>query len=285
MKKTIAAIIAFCGLFAAFADAGAELVLSLDLARKNTAISWTWTEYCDTAVRVTVMRNGEDFPVAGWDASLVLGGTASGCVVEGVRSGYNDITFTVPAFSMPTNGKYTVQINAMKDRRSEEWGRGNVRVNMNPGMAYMPTCWMGYQKVAQLAASMITVDLITNDVVRAVQSNFYPKATGKVDPYTNDCFLVGFSFVPEVVSGARFFWDGESGDTMVFRNVGSPGVFKSRDGSVSNAEFELYRDGVRISWTNNTKNVFVSTATNEVKRFKASAWFGSEAQKKAALGR
>lgn len=225
MKKTIVASCALLGAFLAFADAGTELVQTTDLARKNTAISWQFTECCDTAVRLSVKRNGEDFDVSGWDTSLVLGGTSSGCVVEGVATGYGTILFTIPACSMPTNGKYTVQITAMKDRRSEEWARGVVRVNLNPGMGYMPTCWMGYQKVAKLAASMITHQYLTNDIIVALTKDF--NMTVIIPASTNPCVRVLKSFVDEIPVKTKFVYDGAHADPMEFRNAEFPDTYIS----------------------------------------------------------
>ena len=201
--------------------AGNQTALALDLARKNTAISLTWTEYCDNAVLAAVLRGGEEFPVAGWDVALVLGGTTSGCVVEGIAAGYNTVLFDIPASSIPTNGRYTVQINAMKDRRSEEWGRGSLRVNVNNGVSYMPTCWMGYQKVARLAASMLTMEFITNEVFTAVLTNVSVRVD--LSSWTNACIGVESSAAAGIPERSRFVWDGSNAVSRVFRSHNLPG--------------------------------------------------------------
>lgn len=200
--------------------AGNQTALALDLARKNTAISLTWTEYCDNAVLAAVLRGGEEFPVAGWDVALVLGGTTSGCVVEGIAAGYNTVLFDIPASSIPTNGRYTVQINAMKDRRSEEWGRGSLRVNVNNGVSYMPTCWMGYQKVARLAASMLTMEFITNEVFTAVLTNMSSLAT--VEPLTRPCVVVTKSKVAEIEAPVGFVCAETNGTQYILRSFAVP---------------------------------------------------------------
>ena len=202
--------------------AGNQTALALDLARKNTAISLTWTEYCDNAVLAAVLRGGEEFPVAGWDVALVLGGTTSGCVVEGIAAGYNTVLFDIPASSIPTNGRYTVQINAMKDRRSEEWGRGSLRVNVNNGVSYMPTCWMGYQKVARLAASMLTMEFITNEVFTAVLTNMSSLAT--VEPLTRPCVVVTKSKVAEIEAPVGFVCAETNGTQYILRSFAVPGA-------------------------------------------------------------
>jgi hypothetical protein len=200
--------------------AGSQTALALDLARKNTAISLTWTEYCDNAVLAAVLRGGEEFPVAGWDVALVLGGTTSGCVVEGIAAGYNTVLFDIPASSIPTNGRYTVQINAMKDRRSEEWGRGSLRVNVNNGVSYMPTCWTGYQKVARLAASMLTMEFITNEVFTAVLTNVSSLAT--VEPLTRPCVVVTKSKVAEIEAPVGFVCAETNGTQYILRSFAVP---------------------------------------------------------------
>ena len=129
--------------FTALAAFGVETSISLDVARKNSSISLSYTECCDHTVRATIRDNGDDFDCNGWEVNLVFGAGDSGCVHEGVVAYANEVLFNIPASSMPTNGKYTVQVMAMKSGRSYEWGRGTLRVNANPGMEYMPTCWMG----------------------------------------------------------------------------------------------------------------------------------------------
>ena len=213
----VAALVALASL----ADAGSATSLALDLSRKNTSISLSWTEFCDNSVRASVLRGGEEFGVSGWDVFLAIGGTSSGCVVEGVADGFNEVVFNVPASSIPTNGRYTVQINAMKDRRSEEWGRGNLRVNLNPGVEFMPTCWMGYQKVARLAASMLTMEFVTNEVFSTVLSN----AVARVDSSarTNACIHVTKSRVAEIGVPTSFVWDGSNAVSRAFRSHVLPG--------------------------------------------------------------
>ena len=264
MKKAIVFAVAVLGAFLAFADAGIEVAQSTDLARKNTAISWQFTECCDTAVRLSVKRNGEDFDVSGWDTSLVLGGTSSGCVVEGVATGYGTILFAVPACSMPTNGKYTVQITAMKDRRSEEWARGTLRVNANPGMEYMPTCWMGYQKVAKLAASMLTMEFITNSISPFL-SGRRGMSEGFVSSRTNLCFVTSKSSAAGVPNFMPFAWDMTNSVPMVLRNAMSASTFTTPDGTAENAVFTRIGDNGEVETFNPTnisgKSWFVSAET------------------------
>ena len=219
--------------------AGNQTALALDLARKNTAISLTWTEYCDNAVLAAGLRGGEEFPVAGWDVALVLGGTTSGCVVEGIAAGYNTVLFDIPASSIPTNGRYTVQINAMKDRRSEEWGRGSLRVNVNNGVSYMPTCWMGYQKVARLAASMLTMEFITNEVFTAVLTNVAVNVD--FDSWTNGCIRGAKSDTAEVPVHTSFAWDGSNAVARAFRSHDLPGgaFTLPEDCAIATSSFEL----------------------------------------------
>ena len=236
--KTIIALLAASVAVSAFA-AGNEYSLTLDLARKNTAISLNWTEYCDNALVASVLRGGEEFPVEGWDVSLVLGGTSSGCVVEGVATGYNVLAFDVPAASLPTNGRYAVQINAMHGRRSEEWGRGSLRVNISPGMEYMPTCWMGYQKVAKLAASMLTMEFITNEVFTAVLTNVAMRVDSSAR--TNACIHITKSKVEEIAVPTSFAWDGSNAVARAFRSHALPGgaFTLPEDHAIAPSSFEL----------------------------------------------
>ncbi len=212
----VAALVALASL----ADAGSATSLALDLSRKNTSISLSWTEFCDNSVRASVLRGGEEFGVSGWDVFLAIGGTSSGCVVEGVADGFNEVVFNVPASSIPTNGRYTVQINAMKDRRSEEWGRGNLRVNLNPGVEFMPTCWMGYQKVARLAASMLTMEFVTNEVFSTVLTNAISLAT--VESLTRPCVVVTKSKVAEIEAPVGFVCAETNGTQYILRSFAVP---------------------------------------------------------------
>lgn len=284
MKKLIALSIALLGAFAASA-VGVEVLQTIDLARRNSSISWSFTEYCDTTVRLSVLKNGEDFDASGWETSLVLGGTSSGCVVEGASRGYGTIVYTVPACSMPTNGKYTVQFTAMRNGRSEEWARGTLRVNLNPGMEFMPTCWMGYQKVAKLAASMITVDLITNEVFQSVSSNLVTRGNYRIEPWTNRCVLIGKSFVPGLGRGYAFYWDRNETEPRLFKSELYPGfTFHLPGGSITNAYCNATVDGVTAVYTNDTTGTFYPADTNGVKKFNASLYWGNETAWKKAMG-
>ena len=171
--------------------------------------------------------------------SLVLGGTSSGCVVEGVATGYNVLAFDVPAASLPTNGRYAVQINAMHGRRSEEWGRGSLRVNISPGMEYMPTCWMGYQKVAKLAASMLTMEFITNEVFTAVLTNVAMRVDSSAR--TNACIHITKSKVEEIAVPTSFAWDGSNAVARAFRSHALPGgaFTLPEDHAIAPSSFEL----------------------------------------------
>ena len=197
MKTRLAALLIAAA--SAVCATGTETAIALDVSRRNTSISLTFTECCDHAVRAAIRDRGDDFNCSGWEVNLVFGAGDRGVVHEGIVQNVNEVLFDIPASSMPTNGKYTVQVLAMKAGRSNEWGRGTLRVNANPGMEYMPTCWMGYQKVARLAASMITTDRLTNEVVQAMREEFAPRRL-TVTPWTNNVLVVKKSF------GGTFAW-------------------------------------------------------------------------------
>ena len=247
-----------------FADMGQETIVNVDLSRRPlNGLSWSWTEYNDTSVRLVANRNGDEFCITNWSAYLVLGGGASGCVYEGLRNGYNEFVFNVDASSMPTNGRYTVQIVGSQGRRSEEWARGNLRVNLNPAVNYMPTCWMGYQKVARLAALYVTWDdLMTSPSNHQELTNTVVTVITDVDigdyvsTVTNPCVCVMKSNVPELPQLSKLAWDGVSNTPRVFWNSSLPAVLLMWDGTLDTAELKILFDG------NNDYTHFAPTNVN-----------------------
>ena len=254
--------LAAMSIMAAFADMGQEAIVNVDLSRRPlNGLSWSWTEYNDTSVRLVANRNGDEFCITNWSAYLVLGGGASGCVYEGLQSGYNEFVFNVDASSMPTNGRYTVQIVGSQGRRSEEWARGNLRVNLNPAVNYMPTCWMGYQKVARLAALYVTWDdlmsspsnrqELTNTVAAALNDvdigELQVSIRGIIGDYvssrTNPCVRVIKSNVPELPRYSDLAWDGVSSDPRVFWNSSIPAVLRLYGDTFETGELEITKDG------------------------------------------
>ena len=130
--------------------------VSADLARRTATVAWTWTDLADSAVRLSLTRNGEDFPTAGWGGTLFIGDGALGCAVSGNPSGYSDLFFDVGRESVPTNGKYAVQIIATNGAgRVEEWARGTLVVRANPAADGMPTNWSAYADIARRVAPLI----------------------------------------------------------------------------------------------------------------------------------
>lgn len=217
MKTKLTLIFALC---ASALLGGQERLVSIDLARKNSSLSFIWTEHQNTAVRVSVMDNGTDFNLDGWDGFLVLGGGTRGLVVEGVRDGYGDFVFNVDQSAMPTNGKYTVQITAQRDYHTEEWASGVVRVQLNPGVEYLPTCWMGYERVAKLAALYIG----TNDVRRAVDEIVGADFDLDCLTKTNAAVVVKVSNVADIPQGTRFAFYKPNGGMAEFKNADRPDI-------------------------------------------------------------
>ena len=135
-----------------------ELV-SVDLSKRAAAVAWTWTELADCSVRLMVSRNGDDFPTAGWGGIMFIGDGSLGGAVYGVTNGYNELVFDVLRGSVPTNGKYAVQILATNDTgRIEEWARGSLTVRANPSADGMPADWSAYADLARKVAPFIDAE-------------------------------------------------------------------------------------------------------------------------------
>ena len=232
--KRLTFFLAAMSILTACADLGQETIVNVDLSRRPlNGLSWSWTEYNDTSVRLVANRNGDEFCITNWSAYLVLGGGASGCVYEGLQSGYNEFVFNVDSSSLPTNGRYTVQIVGSQGRRSEEWARGNLRVNINPAVNYMPTCWMGYQKVARLAALYVTWDgLMASPSNHQELANSVAAALNEVDigervsTCTNPCVCVTKSNIPELPLWSYLAWDGVSSDPRLYWNSTLPAILR-----------------------------------------------------------
>ena len=271
MKRLPIAILAAFVSCAAFADNASETRLSVDLTRP-ASFSWTWTRNLDTAIRMTVKRGGDEFAVTGRVWSIVLGGADSGFVCDGVRTAYNEVLFDIHADALPTNGRYVVQLMVNNGTRSEEIGRGNLTVRLNPAMDYMPSCWMGYQKVARLASYFIQMDVITNAVIAALSTNSAPSASASASTvdftdWTNHCLRVTKSKVPEMPIVKRFVWDGSNTEVRVMRC----------------ADFPAGRFVLPGAWSPLTNSYFeISAAVGEPERFHAERVSGQLWYKSAA---
>ena len=243
MKTKLALMFALC---ASALFGGQERLVSIDLARKNQSLSLIWTEMQNTAVRVSVKDNGSDFNLDGWDGFLVLGGGKRGLVVEGVREGYGDFVFRVDQSAMPTNGKYTVQITAQRGYHTEEWASGVVRVQMNPGVDYLPTCWMGYERVAKLAALYIG----TNDVRRAVDEIVGADFELDCVTRTNAAVVVQVSKVQDIHKGSRFAFNRPNGGEAEFKNVDYPDIRIYGGTNAASSVIEVMTTGTTYAPTN-----------------------------------
>ncbi len=290
MRAAILFISAFVS-FAGLADAGVELALRLDLAKRNSYIAWNLTQYCDTQVRTTVVKNGEDFNLDGWSVYLVLGGADSGVAAQGVISDYNELVFTLPATSLPTNGKYTVQVSATKDRRSEEWGSGTVRVKLNPSVNYMPTSWVGYEQVAKVAATLIADRMIDDGLYDSVASNLLQRIIGEEAAQTNLCIDVLKSNVAEVPTGLRFVETQQTANGFIYSNAAYTNItfVLPANRRIFKAEFSLATtNGVEV-FTPTKKNGavrFKTTSTNNTSRiFYLLGGWCSDAERNECLGR
>ena len=246
--RLLSAILAFALAASSGASAaGREYLVQIDLARKNRDLSLVWTELQSTAVRVNVRDNGDDASLSGWDGYLAVGDADKGLVVEGELTAPNEWLFRVDASAIPTNGRYSVAVTAQKGYHTEEWARGVLRVNTYPGVEWMPTCWMGWQKVAKLAALYVS----TNDLAAAFAA-YEEDVAYDFDAYvrTNDCLVVQKTTVDALPNGARFYKASSSGATSAFSNVAYPDVRIIYGGSLAETTVELLSSGTVYSATN-----------------------------------
>lgn len=164
-----AAITAVATVPICYADtAGRTERVAADLEKRTATVAWTWTDMTDHAVRLSLTRNGEDFPTAGWGGTLFIGDGALGCAVAGGADGYNELFFDVGREYVPTNGKYAVQIIATNGTgRVEEWARGTLAVRANPAADGMPTNWNTYADIARRVAPYIDAQGILSDPANA----------------------------------------------------------------------------------------------------------------------
>lgn len=175
-----------------------ELV-SADLSKRAATVAWTWTEIADSAVRLSLSRNGDDFPTAGWGGTLFIGDGTLGCAVSGVTNGYNELMFDVGRDSIPTNGKYTVQILATNETgRVEEWARGTLTVRANPAADGMPASWSLYQELARKVAPFIDAEGILTDPdnAAALWGAVAGRTAGEVSNVVTKAYVEGLGAVP-----------------------------------------------------------------------------------------
>lgn len=279
MKTKLTLILSLC---ASALLGGQERLVQIDIARKNTdALSFIWTENQNTAVRVSVLKNGEDFDLTGWDGFLVLGGGTRGLVVEGVRDGYDNFVFRVDQSAMPTNGKYTVQITAQRGYHTEQWASGKLRVQLNPGVEYLPTCWMGYERVAKLAALYINTNDVRVAVDEIVGADF--NLDGLIR--TNAAVVVKVSKVADIPQGARFAFYNPSGGDATFKNADLPDVRIFGGTNAVSSTIEILSSGAMYAPTNiNGKAWHVKVGGGPVELVKIADCFATNAEKSRLIG-
>lgn len=258
MRLLTAILAGACAASSCAFAAGREYLVQIDLARKNRDLSLVWTEHQSTAVRVNVRDNGDDARLDGWDGYLAVGDADRGLVVEGELTAPNEWLFRVDASAMPTNGRYSVSVTAQKGYRTEEWARGVLRVNAYPGVEWMPTCWLGWQKVAKLAALYVS----TNDLAAAVAA-YEEDFVFDFDEFvrTNDCLAVCRTTVDALPYGAMFYRASSSGGTSEFSNVAYPDVRILYGGSLAATTVELLSSGDVYAATNAMSDVVFRSAT------------------------
>lgn len=278
MKTKLTLILSLC---ASALLGGQEKLVSIDLARNNSNLSFAWTEFQNTTVRVSVKDNGTDFNLDGWDGFLVLGGGTRGLVVEGVRDGYGDFVFRVDQSAMPTNGKYTVQITAQRGYHTEEWASGVARVRLNPGVEYMPTCWMGYERVAKLVALYIG----TNDVRRAVDEIVCADFDLDGLVRTNAAVVVKVSRVADIPQGARFALHEQSGGLVEFKNANLPDIHIYGGTNAAASTVEVLSSGAVYAPTNiNGKVWHVKVGGGHGESVKIADCFATNGEKARLIG-
>ena len=279
MKTKLTLIFALC---ATALLGGQERLVQIDIARKNEgSLSFVWTENQNTAVRVSVLKNGDDFDLTGWDGFLVLGGGGRGLVVEGVRDGYDDFVFRVDQSAMPTNGKYTVQITAQRGHHTEQWASGKLRVQLNPGVEYMPTCWMGYERVAKLAALYIN----TNDVRVAVDEIVGADLDLDCLTKTNAAVVVKVSNVADIPQGTRFAFYRPNGGTAEFKNTDRPDIRIYGGTNAAASTIEVLSSGAVYAPTNiNGKVWHVKVGGGIDESVKIADCFATNAEKSRLIG-
>ncbi len=164
--KTLAAILAL----AASACLAARIeTISIDLERPQQPFVIPLTEATDSTVSAQLLASGSEFDPTGWTGLLWYGTTAGGYTLTNSASGYGLMTWSIPVYSMPTNGRYSVQILGAISNRVEEWGRGAMIVRMNPSRDYLPAQWItnspAYSTALQaLALASMLPSLLSNTV-------------------------------------------------------------------------------------------------------------------------
>ena len=184
MKKAIAAILAVSIAGTMLAGIGRTDLLTVDLNRKSTPYKWTWTEITANAVRITAMRDGEEYPTEGWTGALFMGNGVRGMTFTGVATNYCTILFDIPIDTMPTNGTYASQILCTHaDGRTEEWARGTIVVNINPAVSALPDGWSLYEDLAgkvntATLAALLEIDSNVNALTNKLAEVGYSAGAG-----------------------------------------------------------------------------------------------------------
>ncbi len=127
------------------------LLVNLDLERGAGLFSIVITAASDVALRATILANGDEFNVKGWQGLLFYGTKDGGITLTNSTSAYNTLTWDLRSSQVPPNGVYDVQILGVRGDRLEEWGRGKMTVRLNPSRDYLPEEWISENPAYKLA--------------------------------------------------------------------------------------------------------------------------------------
>lgn len=121
-------------------SARAEQFVVCDTAKIGT-FPLTVTTTTDNDVSASILVNGAEWPVDGYQGLLFIGDYSGGVTITNSGAGYNSFSWTISSENTPTNGAYAVQILGAKGGRLKELGRGRMTVRDNPSREYLPAAW------------------------------------------------------------------------------------------------------------------------------------------------
>lgn len=168
---TLLFVLSAAGSFAARVE-----TVTIDLERPQQPFAISATEQTDVSVTANLRASGSEFDPSGWTGLLWYGTTAGGITMTNTSAAVGSMTWQIPVSSIPTNGRYTVQIFGAATNIIEEWGRGALTVRLNPAHGSLPACWISSDRAYSVATNALEIanQAIAGKVssyIRAVESN------------------------------------------------------------------------------------------------------------------
>lgn len=167
--------------------------ITLDLERPKQAFALQLTESADTTLRAALRASGVEFEPSGWTGLLWYGDKTGGITLTNSTSSFGSMEWAIPAASVPTNGRYSVQILGASGSVVEEWGAGVMSVRASPSGGALPAewlagnpAWITATNALAVAQSAATTQQLADAVAPLAGTQSVAEVAGDLAEHTGD---------------------------------------------------------------------------------------------------